>query len=124
MSGQIQRIVTNELLPGDFDADGNVDQDDYTKWRAGHGGTNPNPASDGNSNATFDASDYVAWRKNFGASVLAGAGSGTGAAVPEPTTIILMAQFGISVLLLTGSVRLRLPANGSEIVLFRSGFRA
>jgi hypothetical protein len=84
-SGQVYRITTNQLLKGDFDADGDVDSDDYTRWRAGFGGANPNPAADGNGNSIFDAADYVAWRKNLGASVHAGAGASQGGAVPEPS---------------------------------------
>jgi hypothetical protein len=85
-SGDVYRINTTQLLRGDFDADGDVDANDYTRWRMGFGGTNPNPASDGNGNGVFDAADYVVWRKNLGTSVFSGAGASGGGAVPEPTT--------------------------------------
>jgi glucose/arabinose dehydrogenase len=89
-SGQVYRIATNQLLNGDFDADGDVDDDDLAEWRAGFGGVNPNPASDGNGNGIFDAADYVAWRNNLGADVHTGAGAATGGAVPEPTAAALI----------------------------------
>jgi glucose/arabinose dehydrogenase len=88
-SGEVYRIATNQLLIGDFDADGDVDNADYAKWRAGFGLAAVNPAADGNGNATYDAADYVAWRKNLGASVLSG-GPGAGANVPEPGNLILL----------------------------------
>lgn len=99
-SNEIYRIATNQLLRGDFDADGDVDNADYAKFRSGFGSTAANPAADGNGNAVFDAADYVAWRKNFGASAHAGAGSGAGASatVPEPLTTILTAQFVVILL--------------------------
>jgi glucose/arabinose dehydrogenase len=99
-SGEVFRLVTTQLLRGDFDADGDVDQGDYSRWRAGMGAANPNPASDGNGNTTFDAADYVAWRNNLGASVHAGAGST--AAVPEPTATLLIAIALVGAALLRG----------------------
>jgi hypothetical protein len=84
-SGEVYRIVTNELLGGDFDADGDVDTADYQNWRSAFGAANPNPPSDGNGNGVFDSADYIVWRKNLGASVQAAAG--LGAAVPEPVSL-------------------------------------
>jgi hypothetical protein len=105
-SNEVYRIATNQLLLGDFDADGDVDNADYTKFRAGFGSAAENPAADGNGNAVFDAADYVAWRKNFGASVLAGAGTGAGAGVPEPMTTVLILQSATMLLLSARHVRL------------------
>jgi glucose/arabinose dehydrogenase len=92
ISGTVHRIATNQLLRGDFDADGDVDNADYLKWRAGFGATNPNPGSDGTGNAVLDGGDYVAWRKNLGASVHAGAVAGSAAAVPEPASVLNSGQ--------------------------------
>jgi glucose/arabinose dehydrogenase len=86
-SSEVYRIATNQLLAGDFDSDGDVDQDDYAKWRASLGATNPNPASDGGGDTVFDAADYVAWRNNLGASVHAGASAS--ATTPEPEASVL-----------------------------------
>ena len=37
VTGDVYRIATNQLLKGDYDADGNVDNDDFDKWRASFG---------------------------------------------------------------------------------------
>jgi hypothetical protein len=87
-SGEVFRINTNELLSGDYNADGEVDDLDYDRWSATFGSTGSALAADGNKNGVVDAADYAVWLKNFGASVHAGAGSGGG--VPEPGTSALL----------------------------------
>ena len=87
-SGEVYRINTNELLPGDYNADGNVDASDYNSWQQTFGTTGSNLAADGNKNGTVDAADYVVWRNNEGASVFTALEMG--AAVPEPATIGLL----------------------------------
>ena len=83
-------------LVGDYNNDGSVNAADYAVWRDNNGGTAvlPNDATPG----TVDASDYNTWRANFGET----AGSGSGAAVPEPTTVALA---GLALLGLIGLVR-------------------
>ena len=121
-SGELYRIGTNQLLIGDFDADGDVDAADYTKFRALFGSAAENPAADGNGNANFDAADYAAWRKNFGKSVLAnGSGAGAGAAVPEPVPTILILQFATLLLLSAGRPRQRALHRHATISLGRHG---
>jgi Glucose / Sorbosone dehydrogenase len=85
ISGEVYRIATNQLLPGDYDADGDVDIDDYAVWRSTFGTSTGSRPADGNGNGVVDAADYVVWRNNLGASVHAGAGVASGAAVPELT---------------------------------------
>ena len=104
-SGELYRVATDQLLRGDFDADGDVDDADYVKFRSGFGSAASYSAADGNGNAVFDAADYVAWRKNFGASVLAGPGAGASAAVPEPISTSSILQFATMLLLSTGRLR-------------------
>ena len=78
---------------GDYDSDGDVDNADYALWRSTLG-TN-NTATDGNLNGVVDAADYVLWRNNFTGPV--GSGDSTGAglsvslAVPEPTSLAVVA---------------------------------
>lgn len=91
-SGEIYRIVTNKLLAGDYDADGQVNTADYTAWRNAFGATGASLLADGNKNGVVDAADYVIWRNNQGASVLTGAG----AAVPEPATTCALAFLAIA----------------------------
>lgn len=63
-TGEIYRILTNRLQAGDYDADGNVDFDDYAVWRRDVGRTGLGLAADGNGNGTVDAADYALWRNN------------------------------------------------------------
>jgi hypothetical protein len=63
-------------VPGDFNLDGNVDATDYVVWRKTDGSPD----------------DYNAWRANFGRTLFNGSGAGASAraAVPEPTTFVLL----------------------------------
>jgi hypothetical protein len=66
------------LAPGDYNADGNVDTEDYNLWRSTFGSLN-RLAADGNSNGVVDAADFVVWRE-----ALASLASGGLVGVPEP----------------------------------------
>jgi hypothetical protein len=70
-------------FPGDFNEDGKVDAADYVVWRKN--GANPLPNDTGltTSQARFDL-----WRANFGNMQMPGGGSG--GAVPEPASAVLM----------------------------------
>jgi hypothetical protein len=70
-------------LPGDYDGNGSVGPEDYNVWRTSFGSTNS--MADGNGNGVVDAADYVIWRKNTTA------GSGSLAAVSEPSGLMLIA---------------------------------
>jgi glucose/arabinose dehydrogenase len=85
-SGEVYRIQTNQLLTGDYDADGDVDDGDIDRWREQFGRTGSTLAADGNRDGVVNAADYVLIRKFFGDSVHSGAGGG-GSTVPEPATI-------------------------------------
>jgi len=60
-------------VEGDFDEDGDVDQDDLTKWKDEFG-------------TNYDGSDFLAWQGNYGFGVPA---SPTAATVPEPSAAML-----------------------------------
>lgn len=68
-------------VSGDYNGNGKVDGADYVVWRNG-GAPDSGPGG------------YALWRQNFGAG--SGAGSLSGAAVPEPGTLALIA-FGMMV---------------------------
>ena len=70
----------SEGVQGDYNGNGTVDAADYVLWRK-------DPAAFGG-----DPDGYNTWRANFGNPP--GAGSGVGAAVPEPATWILVAAMG------------------------------
>lgn len=55
-------------VPGDFNGDGNVDDDDLNEWKSGFG-------------TTYDGADFLDWQRNYGTSSVA--------AVPEPSTMVL-----------------------------------
>jgi fibronectin-binding autotransporter adhesin len=69
--------VVSVGLPGDYNNNGVVDAADYVVWRKGLG-------------TTYTQSDYNVWRTHFGQTAGSGAGASTNAAVPEPTTLVLL----------------------------------
>src|SRR4029077_2338709 len=72
-------------VPGDYNGNGNVDAADYVLWRKG--GPLQNEVD---TPGTVNAADYPAWRARYGNPAGAGA-SLDSAAVPEPSTIMLIA---------------------------------
>lgn len=101
LTGNVYRLVTDELIAGDYNADGNVDDTDYEVWKADFG-SSTNLAADGNKNNVVDAADYTVWRDNFGNSVHDLGGGGGAASVPEPTAAMLTLWAGA-----TGLIRWR-----------------
>lgn len=84
-------------LPGDYNENNVVDAADYTRWRDNLGSATALPNDD---TAGVGNDDYDRWKTNFGMSI-PGGGSLSGAAVPEPSALML----ALSVLL--GSVAFR-----------------
>jgi len=68
-------------VAGDYNGNGVVDAADYVLWRNGGPLLNEVDAP-----GTVNQTDYDAWRARFGNT----AGSGSGSAVPEPATALLM----------------------------------
>jgi hypothetical protein len=95
------------LAPGDYNADGVVDQADYTYWRSTFAVTN-RLAADGSDNNLVDAADYVVWRKN-----LAAAGLGSGVSVPEPPGFVYL--IGITGILLVGRIQRRVTPRPTAV---------
>jgi len=77
--------ILDPPLPGDFDADGDVDDADYGVWTAQYGSAGS--AADGNGDGVVDGADYTLWRDNYGAGVAS-------VAVPEPGSVGLLAMAG------------------------------
>jgi hypothetical protein len=91
-SAVYDNFVVRDGLVGDYDIDGDVDNADYSRWRATFGNSVgvPGNLADGNKNGVVDAADYVVWRDNLGASLFTGVSPGLGSAVvPEPSTFVL-----------------------------------
>ncbi len=73
------------LQTGDYNGDGVIDAADYTLWRDSEGRSRlAGTQTDGNGNGIVDSGDYAAWASNYGAP-----GASLGAAVPEPTAVLL-----------------------------------
>lgn len=75
-------------LPGDYDGDGLVNDDDYAVWAAEYG-SSASLLADGNGDGAVDAADYTVWRDNYGASWEDFIYS-ISTAVPEPTAGALL----------------------------------
>lgn len=69
--------VQNSPLPGDYNADGQVDAADYTVWR------------DGNS-PDSSAAGYDVWAENYDTISAGAASSAATQAVPEPAAVLLL----------------------------------
>ncbi len=91
------------ITPGDYDADEDVDIDDYTIWRANFGNVSAGlfTVGDGNANGVVDAADYTVWRDNFTGPIgsLSTLPTFAPAAVPEANSAILLALGALSLLL-------------------------
>ena len=73
--------------PGDYNADGHVDGNDYTVWRGAYG--TKNPSADGNRDGQVDAADYVIWRKHL-PTPGQNASAALGINAPEPAAVALL----------------------------------
>jgi cytochrome c peroxidase len=79
-------------LPGDYNGDGVVDNQDYSTWRSAFGTSLA--AADGNGDGIVDSADYPIWRDNLGSSwqtIGAAALPTSSTAVPEPASGVLLA---------------------------------
>jgi hypothetical protein len=77
---------------GDYDADGDVDSNDYAVWHSKFGMSTVlvGSGADGTFDGAIDTGDYLLWRKFAGAAGL-GAGRSAGPGVPEPSSATLVA---------------------------------
>jgi hypothetical protein len=104
-TGQITIVPAG--VPGDYNNNGVVDAADYAVWRdrLGTATTLPNEVS-GVTPGSVTNEDYAAWRARFGRT--SGSGSGASlafaAAVPEPSSAIVLAAFALLMLLGTRAV--------------------
>jgi glucose/arabinose dehydrogenase len=93
LSGQVYRIVTDALTPGDFNADAKVDEADLALWTTGFGMTTGAEPADGDANGdgAVDGADFLAWQRHYGWSALNVGTNSPAAPVPEPAGIALVA---------------------------------
>jgi hypothetical protein len=73
----------------DFDRDGAVDGEDLAQWQSSFGQafTRPIPIADANHDGDADGADFLAWQQQVDGSAATAAVS----AIPEPTTLALLA---------------------------------
>jgi hypothetical protein len=79
-------------VAGDFNGNGIVDAADYTVFRDNLGGDSAVLNGNGSGAATVVQADYDLWKQNFGSS---GTGTGSSAAVPEPSAACLLILGGL-----------------------------
>ncbi len=79
-------------LPGDYNGDRTVDQNDYFEWYATYGShiSTAGEGADGNADNVVNAADYVIWRIHSASSINVSR-SVTTTTVPEPATIAFVA---------------------------------
>ncbi len=84
--------VLSVALAGDYNLNGTIDAADHVVWRKTLGQMGAGLAADGNGNGTIDPGDYNIWLAHFGETVGSGAALGPpfDAAVPEPTSAVLL----------------------------------
>ncbi len=70
-------------VPGDFDADLDVDGDDLPAWQAAYGST---AAGDADGDLDTDGADFLLWQRSLGLDLTAGVAAG--ATVPEPAAML------------------------------------
>jgi glucose/arabinose dehydrogenase len=101
-SGEVYRLKTDALTPGDFNADGYVDGVDLAAWRTGFGMTSGAAISHGDADGDgdVDGADLLVWQQNVGVDPLAVAASSLSGqhAVPEPRAWIV-ALVSVTILL-------------------------
>ncbi|HEY4233053.1 MAG TPA: hypothetical protein VGM76_06490, partial [Lacipirellulaceae bacterium] len=82
-------LAIDYRLVGDFDGNGVVNTEDYSKWKTDFGThVVPGSGADANGNGVIDAGDYTQWRDHLG-NASAGSGSLAADVVPEPNPLVL-----------------------------------
>ncbi len=93
-TGSIFRIVTNSVVPGDFNGDGKVDGNDLPLWQAGYGMSLVADSVDGDADndSDVDGADFLIWQRNFGKAAQDPPALLTSPSitVPEPATLGLL----------------------------------
>jgi serralysin len=89
MTGSV--ILVPPVTPtGDYNGNNVVDAADYVVWRNTFGqNVAEGTGADGDRSGMIDQGDYNFWRMQFG-SVVSGSSAGSGASVPEPSTIVML----------------------------------
>jgi hypothetical protein len=76
--------------PGDFDLDNDVDEFDLLTWQAGYGQGTTYAEGDADGDGDVDEFDLLIWQAHYGSGA---------SAVPEPTTLLLLATAALALLM-------------------------
>jgi hypothetical protein len=76
-------LITSPGVAGDYDADGDVDGNDFLVWQRTLDSTT-NLAADGSKNGVVDGADLTVWRGHFSSA------TELTAVVPEPAAVLLV----------------------------------
>lgn len=108
-------LLASVAPAGDYDADGDVDLDDYLVWQNAYGSETIlyGNGADGNFDGTIDAGDFTVWRDNFGAGGIQSAAAG----IPEPGTLPLLLVGLLGPIILSNGLvpKLRLPGTRNVV---------
>jgi hypothetical protein len=91
-------IITVQTVPGDTNADGIVDDDDYANLVAQFGDAPGLESADFNDDNRVDLEDFLIMRENFGIDPTPAPIAAPGAVTPEPGTLMLLASCGLALL--------------------------
>jgi hypothetical protein len=97
--------------PGDYNTDGDVDEEDFALWRSTFGSTVL--SADGNRDGRVDAADYVIWRKNS-LSAATNASEVLPLSVPEPINFGAVV-FALAALLINCRRKRILPGRAESV---------
>jgi hypothetical protein len=100
-AANVQLMVANAMLAGDYNLNGTVDAADYVLWRKTNGDiVAPFSGADGDGDGMIDDDDYDVWKAHFGQVAGSGSAAGQSTAVPEPATALFAFSAVVSQLLL------------------------
>lgn len=77
-------------IPGDFDADADVDGADLAIWKANYGTGTSVATGDADGDNDADGNDFLVWQRNLTSSPVF--------AIPEPSAFLLLSMGGIAIL--------------------------
>jgi hypothetical protein len=84
---EILGLAKTAVPTADFDADGDVDGQDFVAWQRGFGTGTTRAQGDADNNSVVNAADLAVWKSQFGSPPPAA--SGNVLAVPEPSAVVL-----------------------------------